>query len=326
MNVINHHTKRVLLTSRQSNLLKTCLSFRSASSNESNPLDAFKVEKKDLGQRNANDKSLGSAETGQLTVGSEKDNRGFIKKLFNFPVETPALRDELPAEFSQPDFAKRERSKAKFYNNLVIYDFPKLPPVKHAELMKIKQEYHAILPQDIDQETQWLPIFRMPAVTLVRAVIRFKLYLTGASSLVLVRELYRLLEHLTFDASPAFYLASISVAGLLLIGNFFRSMVVQIYTTEDLKYLRFCRFSFYGNRQDIIVPMEYVMPLTETNPTMRMPYYNLHFRKPEEVDLDHDYLEFYNLRLKIFVQFGGMRDRETFEAVLGKLLRNKAGA
>lgn len=312
--------------SHQSILTRVYQATRLASTSQRDPLERHKLNVKRQPKTDAI-KDLQLAAKNKLAPTTKTQKRGTLAKLLNWPERTLALKDDVPDIFWSPEERPHLKSRFTFYNNFVIYDFPKLPPVKQSELKQVQAEYHGMLADKLDNETIWLPIFRMPGIVGLRAVARFKMYLTIVSSYLFVKEIYNLVcIGVSYDAMPAATLAAITFGGLIFVGNNYRQLVVQIYTTEDHRYLRFSRFTFFGNRRDIIVPIDCVRPLTETNSTMRMPFYKLQFIKPKNLDLENDYHEFYNDTLRICVLIGGIRDRELFEEVLGKLLRNKMGA
>jgi len=297
---------------------------RFTSSEKRDPLAAHKVQPKSIQSRDVK-RQANSMDSRVQT--QKEDNRGFLSRMLNLPPKTAALEDSIPNVLKDPNERRFIKENYDFYNNLVIYDFPRLPPVEHKQLKHVKTEYHGVTEAGFKEDTLWSPVFRMPAIRSLRAVGRLKVYLTAVSSCFIIREINNLFTHgVSYDLFPPLSLATLTFGSLIYTGSLLNKLVVQIYASEDLRYLRFSRFTFYARRRDIIVPIDNVRPLTETNPTMRMPYYNLEFIKPKELDLENDYHEFYDLRLRILVYFGGIRDRELFEQVLGKLLRNKIGA
>lgn len=202
-----------------------------------------------------------------------------------------------------------------------------LRQVKQSLLKPIPVEYHGIAPVHFNGDTTWITIFRMPHVNAFRLIIRIKLYLTGASIGLC---LFRLYEVLTVDINASLFqaglLAVTTLSGLIFVGNYFRRMVCQIYISENQQCLRLCRFTFFGRRLDLVLPISCVVPLTETNKTGRAPVLTMEFIKPEKVDLVYDQLEFYDEKLQVPVFFGGIVDKERFQKALGSIMDMKPGA
>lgn len=194
-------------------------------------------------------------------------------------------------------------------------------PVKQEWISRVPVEYHGTLPDKFDNDTQWLPIYRLPYVTRFRVLIRAKLYLTGITATTIVFKVYGALAagHLTFGGSHVLLLSAISLSGLIYTGDFFRRMACQIYVTEDLQYVRFCRFTFFGNRRDLVLPREQVIPLPELNPSYRNAIMKVRFSMPEDINLEHDNYEFYEHGLRLIIKYGGVLDRERFRAAMGNV-------
>lgn len=199
----------------------------------------------------------------------------------------------------------------------------KRDPVPQSLLKRIKVEYHGVEPGKFNDETLWIPIFRFPYIGPCYATIRFKVYLTFVSFAACLRDLYCLLDSLNPSLLPSTILTSVTVIGMYITGNLFRQLVVQIYATEDLAHLRICRFTFFGKRRDMVLPLNAVVPLTESNRTRRTFFLKLETMRPEKISLDNDFHEFYDEKFKIVLKYGGVLDLAKFEKAFGQILRMK---
>jgi hypothetical protein len=197
-------------------------------------------------------------------------------------------------------------------------------PVKQELIKRIPVEYHGVIPAQFNDQSEWLPIFRTPYLNAMRLLVKFKLCLTAfslSSSLLYCSQVI-----LGSEANPwkAAILSTITLLGFTFIGDYARRLVVQIYVSPDEKYVRFCRFTFFGKRRDMVLPRDCIVRLTEVNPVRRAPILNLQFTMPEKgVDIQHDHLEFYELGFRIPIVFGGVLDTKKFNAALGKILVEK---
>lgn len=199
----------------------------------------------------------------------------------------------------------------------------KRDPVPQKLLKRIKVEYHGVEQGKFNDETIWIPIFRFPYIGPCYTVIRFKVYLTFISIAVCLKNIYSLLFGLNPNLLPTTILSATTVIGMYVTGNLFRSLVMQIYATEDLAHLRICRFTFFGKRRDMVLPIDAVVPLTETNRTRRAFFLKLETRRPEKINLDYDFYEFYDEKFRLVIKFGGVLDLLKFEKALGTILRMK---
>lgn len=198
-------------------------------------------------------------------------------------------------------------------------------PVPQKLLHRIKVEYHGVGSAKFNDETLWVPFYRYPHIGKIHAIIRFKVYLTGLSIFACMRNVYHLLGAIDPNLIAATMLSSTTVIGMVIAGNFFRKLIVQIYVSEDLTHLRICRFTFFGKRRDMVLPTENVLPLSETNRGRRKLFFTVKTTMPEDIDLSHDFYEFYDEEFTIILRHGGILDMRTFEKIMGTILRMKMG-
>lgn len=201
-------------------------------------------------------------------------------------------------------------------------------PVKQELINRIPVEYHGVTSANFNDQSIWLPIYRFPYIGALKIVIKFKVYLTGFTTAIVLNRLYNSISGLSFSTTPTTVaLSAISLTGLLFIGNAFRKLVCQIYVSPDMNFVRMCRFSFFGRRIDMVLPREQVVPLTETNiSTVRNLFCILEFTHPQKIDLNHDTIEFYDQYFYLPLRFGRILDRDRFEETMGKFLKRKMGS
>lgn len=196
-------------------------------------------------------------------------------------------------------------------------------PVPQRFLRPIPVEHHGIVSSKFNDYTIWQPIYKLPSMGKIYAFVRFKFWLTFLSIGACIFRLTDLLFDFSSNTSLSYAggAAGVSLLGLCLAGNLCRKLVVQIYVTDDLEYIRLSRFTFAAKRQDIVIPKSLLIPLTESNDTHRKMFLKLETKMPENIDLEYDNYEFYDEKYNIILMFGGINDQEKFEAILGRLLR-----
>ena len=212
-------------------------------------------------------------------------------------------------------------------DSLIVDEQAPIKPVKQALLKRIRVEYHGIESSKFNDETLWIPIYRLPYLMTFSGFIRAKVYMTVLSAVICASNINMFFAGKTgASLFGTLVLSSLTLGGLLFIGDYFRRIICQIYVTEDLLNIRISRFTFFGKRRDIVLPVDYVIPLTETNKSSRAPLLVLHFNPTGKLDLNHDYEEFYDNNLRVSVLLGGVLDRDKFKKVLGNILDHKIGA
>lgn len=225
------------------------------------------------------------------------------------------LSSNLPAEKGQQTDLESQKA-------------PRLPdPVPQQYIARIPVEYHGIDGSNFPNEkTEWLPIFRSPYIVHFKAVIKFKVYLTGLTAALLAFRAYNLVIcGFGTNVYLATALPSISLVGLIIAGSFARRIVCQIYASEDSQHVRLCRLTFFGKRRDMVLPIDCVVPLTDTNTSNTSLFVKLHTKPPKEIDLSYDHIEFYEETFLIPLVLGGVLDRTRFEKIMGSILMRRVG-
>lgn len=114
-----------------------------------------------------------------------------------------------------------------------------------------------------------------------------------------------------------------TAGGLIMLGNLSRKMIVQVYVTGDNRFVRLTRLTFFGRRQDMVLPVSRILPLTENNESKRNLLLTLETIPPENTIEGYDRPEFYDESFKICLKHGGVLDEIRFEMALGTILRTK---
>lgn len=209
-------------------------------------------------------------------------------------------------------------------HQIVVQGPTHIEPVKQGLIKKIPVEFHGVVPSNFNDQTEWHPIFRSPYLHAIRRVIRLKVYLTAVSFTSCLFYASQLLMGNSLDPLKAIVMSSLTLGGFVYIGDYARRLVVQIYVSSDLEYVRFSRLTFFGLRRDMVVARDCIIRLSENNKTPRAPIFDVKFTMPERgIDLDHDHYEFYELGFRIPIGFGGVLDKDKFNAALGNILVDK---
>lgn len=196
-------------------------------------------------------------------------------------------------------------------------------PVPHEVLKNIKTEYHGAPPNTYSDDLIWIPIYRMPYIIAWRWLVKSKLLLSLSSGVVCIYKLTQFFNNHEMSLLFTALMSLSSLAGLVLAGEYSRRLICQIYVTEDLKFVRLTRLSFFARRIDLIVPRSVLYPLTENNTTWTKFLCDLETVRPPKINPEYDQDEFYDQKFKICLKYGGVRDRERFDSILGTILDMK---
>lgn len=152
-------------------------------------------------------------------------------------------------------------------------------------------------------------IYKFPYIVQSRTVSRLKIYQTAITSVAIPVVGY--LTHVgTVDIQG--FLATLSIGGLAtlmlyVMGEFFRRLVGIVYYNSSESSVKISHLSFWGNRKDIYVPLEDIVPLTDTDDSPTDVYVKLlRYSKPKS-------------KLFLSLRFGGIVDSEKFVEVFGSL-------
>lgn len=193
-------------------------------------------------------------------------------------------------------------------------------PVPQKLLKRAAVEHHAVSPATFNDDSIWIPIYRVPFLNICRLVVKVKLGVTLTSLAVCINKLYIMLHNSSISPITTALFFCISSAGLIYVGDYARKIICRVYISEDGQYVRIARLSFFGNRRDMVLPRSIITPLSETNIRAETLMLTVKLRRPDTIDFDYDNWEFYESKFYMTVAFGGILDRAKFNHVFGRLL------
>lgn len=196
-------------------------------------------------------------------------------------------------------------------------------PVKQKKLKNVPVEYHGVDDSAFNGDTLWFRIYKMPKIEVMQSLVIFKRWLTIGAAIKFGYDLIYLslgTSYLQANMMTPFY-SFFSVASMLYITEYFRKIILQVYVSEDEKYARLSRLGFWGKRLDMIVPYTSIIPLTLNNKSALDLILEIKLIRPEDIDMEHDFLEYYDQDFKLTLFFGGVTDPGKFENLFGTILR-----
>ncbi|XP_063592725.1 transmembrane protein 186-like isoform X1 [Penaeus indicus] len=152
-------------------------------------------------------------------------------------------------------------------------------------------------------------IYKFPYIVLARAICRLKIYQTAVCGFAVPAVGYLayngVLDTQVFASTAA--VGGLAFVMLFVMGEIFRRTVGHIYYNARKDIVKVSHLSFWGNRKDIFIPVEDLVPITDTSDIPSDIYVHLlRFSKPKD-------------SLYLFLRFGGIRDTEKFTYALGLL-------
>ncbi|XP_066963055.1 transmembrane protein 186 isoform X2 [Macrobrachium rosenbergii] len=152
-------------------------------------------------------------------------------------------------------------------------------------------------------------IYKFPYISLVRGICRLKIYQSAATLVALPAVSY--LTHLgtltTQDLNITLSISGLALFMLFVMGELFRKVIGHIYYCSQKNLVKISHLTFWGRRQDIIVPREDLVPISDTTEYLRDIYVRV--RRYSEPNNSH-YLS---------LRFGGITNLESFIHVFGEL-------
>ncbi|XP_025904763.1 transmembrane protein 186, partial [Nothoprocta perdicaria] len=151
-------------------------------------------------------------------------------------------------------------------------------------------------------------VYRFPGIRYCRALSRLKLLQTALTAAALPPVCYL---HATGQVSAAALLYAggvAALAGAMLYGMsyYFRRIIGFIYLSESGRSVKVAHLTFWGQRRDVVFPLQSVMTLDEVGDSRREPL--LQFRRYDSADV-----------LYFTLKYGQIVDRERFARIFGEL-------
>jgi len=119
----------------------------------------------------------------------------------------------------------------------------------------------------LNANTQFTVFYRFPYITAARFISRLKLYQTTVVVIAVPPTIY----YYSIGAiglEPCMGMAAVSTLALVMLyifANFFQRVVGLVALSSDQKLVRFSHLTFFGGRNDVIVPVGDIVPLSDTD-------------------------------------------------------------
>jgi len=143
-------------------------------------------------------------------------------------------------------------------------------------------------------------IYRFPYVVPAKVICRLKLYQTGIVSVLSGVSILG-----GYDVFVPLVVGSVSLVMLGVMGEFFRKLIGAVYLNSHKNQVKISHLDFFGNRKDVFVNIDDIVPISSTNETPSDPYVKIFFsdekRRP----------------LLISLKYGKVLDEKTFQEVFG---------
>jgi len=116
-------------------------------------------------------------------------------------------------------------------------------------------------------EVQFNVFYRFPYITVARFVSRLKLYQTAVTVIAIPPTVYYYsIGVIGFDyCISVFAISTFAMVMLYIFANFFQRVVGLVAISNDKELVRLSHLTFFGGRNDVIVPVGDIVPLSDTN-------------------------------------------------------------
>lgn len=160
--------------------------------------------------------------------------------------------------------------------------------------------------KDNVKNTEFRVCYRFPYIRLARFLSRLKIYQTAATVMTIPPVFYCYSAGLVGieSCAGAVCICSLAMTLLYVAGNFFRRLVGLVALSNDERTVRISRLTFWGNRHDIYVAPDEIVPLGEYEDNFSDAYAKLRFYSTPDV-------------LYMFLRYGAIVDRSIFAKVFG---------
>ncbi|XP_069590100.1 transmembrane protein 186 isoform X1 [Ranitomeya imitator] len=158
-----------------------------------------------------------------------------------------------------------------------------------------------------DDSTKFTLIYKFPGIRYCRVVSRMKLLQTTLTILVLPPVYYFYLQGQLSQFAAVYCTGVTLFAGFMLYGMsyYLRRIIGMLYVDEDLKTVKVSYMTFWGNRRNILVPINDVKQLSETG--------------DNKGEILRQFARYSDPHILYFTtRYGLVLDREKFAAVFGE--------
>ena len=157
-------------------------------------------------------------------------------------------------------------------------------------------------------------IFRFAHIPILLIVCRGKIYITtslfACSPIILYSWWYDILGQQDLNTFSS--LMGFSVGTLFLFGEFFRRCVCLVYISKDDTTVKLSHMSFWGKRKNIEVPLDDIVPLSETSERVGNIFWKISFYPNSDASKIVD-----RSNLIISTKFGNVKDNEAMIKIFG---------
>ena len=157
-------------------------------------------------------------------------------------------------------------------------------------------------------------IFRFAHIPILLIICRGKIYITASlfacSPIILYSWWYDILGQQGMNTFSS--LMGFSVGTLFLFGEVFRRCVCLVYISKDDTTVKLSHMSFWGKRKNIEVPLEDIVPLSETSERVGNIFWKISFYPNSDASKIVD-----RSNLIISTKFGHIKDNEAMIKIFG---------
>ncbi|KAL3875492.1 hypothetical protein ACJMK2_033438 [Sinanodonta woodiana] len=165
--------------------------------------------------------------------------------------------------------------------------------------------------QDLNDKSQpkmedFTVIYRFPYILQARFICRAKLFQTSFALLsVIPMSLMYSAGTITYSGM-VFSLSASTLACLMLIAmsEYFRKLVGLMSVHKDMEIVKVSHLTFWGGKKDVFLKINQIVPISDTSQKTNDVYVTLKTYDG-------------NLKLYLFLRFGGVGDKEKLKTVLG---------
>jgi len=153
---------------------------------------------------------------------------------------------------------------------------------------------------------QFTVFYRFPYINTARFISRLKLYQTAVVVLAVPPTIYYYsIGEVGYETCVGVVAAStLALAMLYIFANFFQRVVGLVALSSDQRLVRLSHLTFLGGRNDVIVPVDDIVPLSDTSESSNDVFVKV--RRYSTTDT-----------LYITLLYGHIEDAETFQKIFG---------
>lgn len=155
-------------------------------------------------------------------------------------------------------------------------------------------------------DVQFTVFYRFPYITAARFIQRLKLYQTGFVVSAVPPAVYAYnIDAIGLEPCiGAFAVSTLALIMLYIATNFFQRVVGLVSLSNDQKLVRLSHLTFFGGRNDLVVPVDDVVPLSDSDERSDDIFVKVHRYSTSDT-------------LYMTLRYGQIENAETFKQVFG---------